>query len=219
MSPASTVMNDLAADLARAVSGDVRFDPYSRILYSTDASAYQIEPLGVVLPRDRDDVQAVIEIAGKYNVPVLARGGGSSLAGQAVGAAVVIDFSKYMRNVVEINAEAGWVRAQPGVVCDALNGALKPHGLMFGTEPASSNRATVGGMISNNSTRAHSVLYGMTADHVLETDVFLDDGTPAHFSALDRAVLQTKLTLKEREGELYRGVTAVVNPDDAAICE
>ena len=161
MSLASTVMNDLAADLARAVSGDVRFDPYSRILYSTDASVYQIEPLGVVLPRDRDDVQAVIEIAGKYNVPVLARGGGSSLAGQAVGAAVVIDFSKHMRSIVEINAEEGWVRSQPGVVCDALNAAVKPYGLMFGAEPASSNRATVGGMISNNSTGAHSVLYRM----------------------------------------------------------
>lgn len=219
MSLASTVMTDLAADLARAVSGDVRFDPYSRILYSTDASAYRIEPLGVVLPRDRDDVQAVIEIAGKYNVPVLARGGGSSLAGQCVNAAVVIDFSKYMRNVVEINAEAGWVRAQPGVVCDALNGALKPHGLMFGTDPASSNRATVGGMISNNSTGAHSVLYGMTADHVLEADVFLDDGTPLHFSALDRGVLHAKMEMQEREGELYRGVTAVVSRYDAAIRE
>jgi len=219
MSLASTLATELAADLARAVSGEVRFDPYSRVLYSTDASAYQMEPLGVVLPRSSDDVQAVIEIAGKHNAPVLARGGGSSLAGQCVNTAVVIDFSKHMRNIVEINAEEGWVRAQPGVVCDALNAAAKPHGLMFGTEPASSNRATVGGMISNNSTGAHSMLYGMTADHVLETDVFLDDGTPAHFAALDRAVLQAKMSAGDRESELYRGVTALVAQYDSTIRE
>src|SRR3990172_9472533 len=133
----------LATDLARAVKGEVRFDPYARLLYSTDASAYQIEPIGVVIPRDRDDVAAVMEITARHRVPVLARGDGSSLAGQAVGAAVVVDFSKYMRRILEINPEERWVRAEPGVVCDALNAALKPHGLMYGPDPASSNRAAV----------------------------------------------------------------------------
>lgn len=201
---------DLAHDLTQAVKGEVRFDPYSRVLYSTDASAYQIEPLGVVIPKDRADVQAVLEIAAKHKVPVLARGGGSSLAGQAVGAAVVIDFSKYMRHILEINVEEHWVRAEPGVVCDALNAALKPHGLMYGPDPASSNRATVGGMLANNSTGAHSVLFGMTADHVLAVNALLADASPAHFSALDRAALAAKLETPGQEGDLYRGLTALV---------
>ncbi len=210
---------DLAAELSRATKGEVRFDPYSRVLYSTDASSYQIEPLGVVIPRTRDDVQAVMEIAARHKVPVLARGGGSSLAGQAVGAAVVMDLSKYLRRIVEINPEEGWVRAEPGVVCDALNAALKPHGLMFGPDPASSNRATVGGMLSNNSTGAHSVLYGMTADHVLAADALLSDASPAHFSALDRAGLDAKLESPGREGEIYRSLTTLVAQHEATIRE
>ncbi len=201
---------DLAHDLTRALAGEVRFDPYSRLLYSTDASAYQIEPLGVVIPKDRADVQAALEIATKHQVPVLARGGGSSLAGQAVGAALILDFSKYMRHILEINPEEQWVRAEPGVVCDALNAALKPHGFMYGPDPASSNRATVGGMLANNSTGAHSVLYGMTADHILAVDGFLADAAPAHFSALDPAALAAKLAAPGREGDLYRGVHALV---------
>jgi FAD/FMN-containing dehydrogenase/Fe-S oxidoreductase len=210
---------DLAAELGRATKGEVRFDPYSRALYSTDASSYQIEPLGVVIPRTRDDVQATMEIAARHKVPVLARGGGSSLAGQAIGAAVVVDFSKYMRRIVEVNAEEGWVRAEPGVVCDALNAALTRHGLMFGPDPASSNRATVGGMLANNSTGAHSVLYGMTADHVLAVEVFLSDASAAHFSALDRAALDAKLESPGHEGEIYRGLTALVAMHEAAIRE
>jgi FAD/FMN-containing dehydrogenase/Fe-S oxidoreductase len=210
---------DLAAELGRATKGEVRFDPYSRALYSTDASSYQIEPLGVVIPRTRDDVQAVMEIAARHRVPVLARGGGSSLAGQAVGRAVIVDFSKYLRRIAEINAEEGWVRAEPGVVCDALNQALKPHGLMYGPDPASSNRATVGGMLSNNSTGAHSVLFGMTADHVLEAEAFLGDASPARFSALDRAALDAKMESPGREGEIYRGVAALVARHEAAIRE
>ena len=211
--------SDLAAELSHATKGEVRFDPYSRALYSTDASNYQIEPLGVVIPRTRDDVQAVMEIAARHKAPVLARGGGSSLAGQAVGAAVVVDFSKYLRHIVEINTDERWVRAEPGVVCDALNAALKPHGLMFGPEPASSNRATVGGMLANNATGAHSMLHGMTADHVLAVDALLSDASPAHFSALDRAAREAKLKAPGREGEIYRGLTALVAQHEAAIRE
>ncbi len=208
---------DLAAELSQAIAGEVRFDPYSRVLYSTDASNYRIEPLGVVIPRTRDDVQAVMEIAARHKAPVLARGGGSSLAGQAVGAAVVVDFSKYLRHVVEINADERWVRAEPGVVCDALNAALKPHGLMFAPDPASSNRATVGGMLANNAAGAHSVLFGMAADHVLAVDALLSEASPAHFSALDRAALEAKLTAPGREGEIYRGLTALTAQHEAAI--
>ncbi|MEK7277144.1 MAG: FAD-binding oxidoreductase, partial [Chloroflexota bacterium] len=175
-------LSDLQADLARRFSGELRFDPYTRLLYSTDASSYQIEPLGVGFPRTFDDVQHAVEVCAKQNVPLLARGGGSSLAGQAVGRALILDFSKHLNQIVEINSEEGWAVCEPGVVCDALTHAAKPCGLMYGCDPASSNRATVGGMVANNSTGAHSVLYGMTADHVLSADVILADGSTAALS-------------------------------------
>lgn len=181
----STSMNDLINDLTQATSGEVRFDPYSKVLYSADASLYQIEPLGVVIPRTADDVQATLEIAAKYNVPLIARGGGSGLAGQAIGRGLVVDFSKYLRRTLEINFEEHWARVEPGLVCDALNAALQKHGLMFGTEPASSNRATLGGIIANNATGAHSVMYGMTIDHLLSAQGYLADATPFHFADLD----------------------------------
>src|SRR5262245_33392653 len=135
---------ELIAELESARAGEVRFDPYSRALYSTDASNYRIEPVGVVVPRTPDELVAVVAIAARHKVPLLARGGGSSLAGQAVGHALVVDCSKYLNRILEVNAREAWVRVQPGVVCDALNRALQPHGLMLGPDPASSNRATLG---------------------------------------------------------------------------
>ncbi len=176
------MQSDFRSDLARRFSGELRFDPYTRVLYSTDASSYQVEPLGVGFPRTSDDVQHAVEVCAKQNVPLLARGGGSSLAGQAIGRALILDFSKHLNHIVEINPEEGWAVCEPGVVCDALTNAAKPRGLMVGCDPASSNRATVGGMVANNSTGAHSVLYGMTADHVLSADVILADGAAATLS-------------------------------------
>ncbi|HKZ69494.1 MAG TPA: FAD-binding oxidoreductase, partial [Anaerolineales bacterium] len=199
---------DLAKDLSRALSGEVRFDAYSRLLYSTDASNYEIEPIGVVLPRNADDVQATLEIAARHNAPVLARGGGSSLAGQAVGHAVVIDFSKYMRRIVEINPEEHTARVEPGVVCDTLNAALKPHGLMFPTEPASSNRATMGGIIANNATGAHSVLYGMTIDHLLSTRAFLADASDYRFTETETHLIHAEP--HSSANDLARRVSALV---------
>ena len=208
---------DLFNDLSKSVSGEVRFDKYTRALYSTDASSYQLEPLGVVLPRTNDDVAAIIEIAKKHNAQIIARGGGSGLAGQAIGHGIIVDFSKYMNQILEINAQEGWARVQPGVVCDALLNAAKKHGYSFGTEPASSNRATIGGMIANNSTGAHSVMYGMTADHILEADVYLSDGLRAKFSSLDANSLNAKLESQTREGELYRGIKGVIEKNADAI--
>ncbi len=178
-------MNDLIHALTQAIAGEVRFDPYSKVLYSTDASLYQIEPLGVVIPRTADDVQATLEIAARYSVPLIARGGGSGLAGQAIGRGLILDFSKYMRRIIEINPDEHWARVEPGLVCDTLNAGLQDHGLMFGTEPASSNRATLGGIIANNATGAHSMLYGMTIDHVLSAQGYLANANPFHFSDLD----------------------------------
>ncbi|HML20173.1 MAG TPA: FAD-linked oxidase C-terminal domain-containing protein [Aggregatilinea sp.] len=173
--------NQLEHDLKRALGGDVSFDQMTRLLYSTDASNYKIEPIGVVRPKDADDVAATHAITGQYGVPLLPRGGGSSLAGQTVGHAVVMDFSHYMRRVVGINAEARTVRVQPGVVLGQLNAQLAPLGLMVGPDPASGERATVGGCVGNNATGMHSILYGMFGDHVRGVEAVLADGERVAF--------------------------------------
>jgi FAD/FMN-containing dehydrogenase/Fe-S oxidoreductase len=166
----------LALELARALDGEARFDRMSRLLYSTDASNYQIEPVGVVFPRHADDVAATHEIAAQHGVPLLPRGGGSSLAGQTVGYALVMDLSRYMRQVEAVDGEGRTVRLQPGLVLEHLNACLAPHGLMVGPDPASGDRATVGGCLGNNATGMHSILYGMFGDHVRAAQVVLSDG-------------------------------------------
>ena len=130
----SSNYHEIEAELRRRIEGDIRFDHYSRLLYSTDASIYQIEPIGVVVPRHKGDVQAVIEVADRFKVPLLPRGGGTSLAGQAVGHAIVLDFSKYMQNVLEVNQEELSCRVQPGLVQDELNAYGRGQGLLFGPE-------------------------------------------------------------------------------------
>jgi len=171
---------ELADILRKRVSGEVRFDAFSRVLYSTDASIYQMEPVGVVIPRNVDDVLAVMEVARENNVPVLPRGGGTSLAGQTVNHAIILDFSKYLNQVLEINTEEGWARVQPGIVLDQLNRQLAPHGLMYAPDPTTSSRACIGGGIGNNTCGAHSVIYGKSLDHILEVYAVLTDGSQAH---------------------------------------
>src|SRR5689334_340167 len=168
--------DDLYAALKASVSGEVRFDRASRLMYSTDASIYEIEPIGVVIPRTHDDVFATMEIARKFKVPVLPRGAGTSLAGQTVADAVVIDMSKYLNRVLEVNREEGWALVEPGVVQEQFNLHLKPLGFLFGPDTATANRATLGGMMGNNSAGSHSILYGKTIDHILETHVVLASG-------------------------------------------
>ena len=149
-------------------------------------------------------------------MPILPRAGGSSLAGQTVNAALVIDTSRRLDQILEINVEERWVRVQPGIVLDALNAALKPHNLQFGPDPASSNRACLGGIVSNNATGSHSIVYGMTADHVLEMQVLLDDGTPAHFRPLDdERAAPAQATKAGREGEIYRAHRATCSATTA----
>src|SRR5438105_4824435 len=157
--------------LARSVRGEVRFDRLSRALYSTVASVYQIVPLGVVVPRGEDDIRATLAACRQFRVPLTARGGGTSQAGQAIGPGVQLDCSKYLNRVLEINATERWARVQPGCVLDDLNLEVRPHGLQFAPDVSTSNRATVGGMIANNSSGAHSIVYGKTVDHVLELKV------------------------------------------------
>lgn len=167
----------LAQDLARVLTPDnVHFDTMTRTLYSTDASNYQIMPIGVVYPRDANDVTAIHEAARRHDVPLLPRGGGSSLAGQTVGAAIVMDFSRHMRRVRAIDADAKTVEAEPGLVLGQMNASLAPLGLTFGPDPASAERATIGGIIGNNATGAHSIRYGMTSDHLQRLQVVLATG-------------------------------------------
>jgi FAD/FMN-containing dehydrogenase len=177
-----TKLYDFLNELRQQVDGELRTDEYSRILYSTDASIYQVMPHAVLIPRTVADVQAAVTLAAQYQVPLLPRTGGSSLAGQAVNEALIIDMSRHLDQVVELNEEEHWVRVQPGIVLDELNLYLRPYGLQFGPDPASSNRACMGGIVANNSTGSHSILYGMTADHVLAANVILNDGSVADLS-------------------------------------
>jgi FAD/FMN-containing dehydrogenase/Fe-S oxidoreductase len=174
-------MSNLAEALRRSLDGEVAFDSYTRHLFSRDASMYSIMPAGVVFPRHSDDVVAAVSAAREHGVPVLPRGGGTSLAGQTVGPGLVIDFSRHMNKILSLDAEAGTAHVQPGVVQDDLNRAAAPHGLMFGPDTSTSNRATIGGMIGNNSAGSGSVRYGMTIDHVQELDVVLSDASVATF--------------------------------------
>ena len=197
---------EIEAELKKRVEGDIYFDRYSRLLYSTDASIYQIEPIGVVVPRHKGDVQAVVELANKFNVPVLPRGGGTSLAGQTVGHALILDFSKYMQNVLEVNQEELWCRVQPGLVQDELNAYVRSMGLQFGPDTSTSNRATIGGMIGNNSAGAHSLTYGKTLDHVIELTVLLSDGSEVVLKELSSDALEGKSQADSLEGRVHREV-------------
>jgi FAD/FMN-containing dehydrogenase/Fe-S oxidoreductase len=167
---------DLYQALKTRIQGEVRFDRASRLMYSTDASIYEIEPIGVVIPRTHEDVFATMEVASDFQVPVLPRGAGTSLAGQTVGDAVVIDMSKHLNRVLEVNTEERWAIVEPGVVQEQLNLHLRPMGYLFGPDTSTANRATIGGMMGNNSAGSHSILYGKTIDHVLEMDVVLASG-------------------------------------------
>ena len=204
-----SVIPDFMAALQKRVSGDLRTDMYSRILYSTDASIYQVMPHGVLIPRTVEDVHAAVELAAKYGVPLLPRAGGSSLAGQATNEALVMDMSRHLDQVLEINQAEQWVRVQPGIVLDQLNLERKPYGLQFGPDPASSNRACLGGIVSNNSTGSHSILYGMTADHVLEMNVILSDGSITTFGPVDAEALYQYQLRPGLEGQIYRQVAAI----------
>ncbi len=202
----------LATEIAAGLQGgraDVRVDRPYRLLYATDASIYEMEPVAVVFPRSTAEVQHVVRIAAARGIPVLPRGGGTSLAGQGVNHAIVLDMSRHMDGVLEINVEEGWARVQPGVVVDGLSRAARPHGLMYAVDPSPKNRATIGGGIGNNSCGAHSVIYGKTLDQVLALDVVLADGTATRFERLSGAALGEKRAAHTLEGAIYRGVARI----------
>src|SRR5512139_693277 len=196
---------DFITELSKYFTGESRTDLASRILYSTDASIYQMEPRGVVIPRTQDDLQAAVALAAKYRIPILPRGAGTSLAGQAIGYALILDCSRWLDSIVEIDPETRTATIEPGVVLARLNQAAGKHGLMYGPDPASADRATLGGIIANNGTGAHSLIYGMSADHILSADVLMADGssgTLGESSSLNNSLIaalhSSVLTIRER---------------------
>ena len=188
----SDQIQKIGKEISSKVDGKTLFDEFSRGRYSTDASVYQIKPLGVVLPKDTNDVLSLMEYSQKNSVPLLARGGGSSQCGQTVGESVVLDYSKHQNKILELNVEEKYVWVQPGVVLDHLNAYLKPHGLWFPVDVSTSSRATIGGMSANNSCGSRSLYYGNMVHNVLAIEAILDDGSIFNFDQINKNYLATK---------------------------
>jgi FAD/FMN-containing dehydrogenase/Fe-S oxidoreductase len=194
----------LARDLEAIVRGEVRFDQASRHLYANDASIYRAVPIGLVIPRDDEDVISALAVCKRHRVPVLARGAGTGLAGQSVNVAVVFDFSKYMNRILALDPEARTATVQPGVICDQLRYAAMEHGLTFAPDPATHDHNTIGGMIGNNSCGTHSVYGGKTVDNVISLDVVLYDGTRLTVGVDEETQLDEIIAQGGRRGEIYR---------------
>ena len=209
----------LAHRLRLETTAEVLDDEGSRWLYATDASLYQIEPTAVAIPRTGDDLAAIVRIAGQEGVPIIPRGAATSLSGQTIGAGLVIDTSKYLNRIGIVDRDRMTVRVEPGVVLDRLNAHLRPLGLMFGPDVSTGDRATLGGMIGNNSAGARSLKYGKVVDHVRSLDVVLADGTTANLGPVDAAELAELGRRDDRFGRLHRDVERLVCNHETAIRE
>ncbi len=196
-------MGGLEAELKQALAGEVRFDAGARAAYASDASNYRQVPIGVVLPRSAEDVVAAVAACRAHQAPILARGGGTSLCGQTVNVAVVIDSSKYLDRVLELDAAARTARVEPGVVCDALRAAAEKYGLTFGPDPATHSRCTLGGMIGNNSCGAHSVMAGKTVENIEALEVLTYDGARFWCGPTTETELDAIIRRGGRQGEIY----------------
>ena len=207
--------SEILSSIKNSINGEIKTDRVTRILYSTDASIHKIEPLGVVFPQNCEDIETIVALAYQYNIPLIARGSGSSLAGQSIGNGLIIDCSRYINKLIEINPDENTAVVEPGLIVDDLNRAARKYNLQFGPDPASSERATIGGCIGNNAAGAHSIIYGMTADHIISTEVVLADGSIASFkpTSLDDVDLfsnhdqvATNLSIEQN---IYRAVKTI----------
>lgn len=198
-------------ELKSKLKGDLYTGDTMRILYATDASAYRELPLAVVRPFDETDIGHLIRFAAKMKVALIPRTAGTSLAGQVVGGGIVVDVSKYMNRILEINAEERWVRVQPGVVLDELNNALIPYGLFFGPETSTSNRCMIGGMVGNNACGSHSLIYGSTRDHTLEIKALLSDASTVVFGEITNTDFENKCAQQDLEGSIYRSIKTMLS--------
>src|ERR1700684_3796971 len=193
----------LEQELKQNIKGEVRFDRASRAMYSTDGSNYRQIPIGLVVPRDAEDVVTAMAACRKYGAPVLARGAGTSLAGQSCNVAVVFDFTKYMNQILELNPDQRFARVQPGVVLDTLRSQAEVYKLTFAPDPSTHNRCPIGGMSGNNSCGTHSLLGGKTVDNVEELRILLYDGTQMTVGATPESELDAIVEQGGRRGEIY----------------
>lgn len=200
--------------LARELEGELYDDTTTRTLYATDASAYREMPLAVAIPRSVEDIRKLIHFAKKEKTSLIPRTAGTSLAGQVVGNGIIVDVSKYFTQIIELNKEERWVRVQPGVIRDELNMFLKPHGLFFGPETSTANRAMIGGMVGNNSCGSNSVVYRSTREHLLEVKALLSDGSNAEFKALSIDDFHQKCEGNSLEASIYRSVRSLLSNYD-----
>ncbi|HWR99827.1 MAG TPA: FAD-binding and (Fe-S)-binding domain-containing protein, partial [Prolixibacteraceae bacterium] len=196
--------------LKQQLEGDLLTDETTLILYSTDASAYKERPVAVVYPKHKEDILHVILFCRKHRLGIIPRTAGTSLAGQVVGNGVVVDLSRTMTRIIEVNKAESWVRLQPGVVLDELNIHLRQFGLFFGPETSTSNRCMAGGMVGNNACGAHSLIYGSTRDHLLEVRGYLSDGSEVHFKPLSEQEFKEKMAGELLENQLYRQIEKIL---------
>ncbi|TAE75748.1 MAG: FAD-binding oxidoreductase [Bacteroidetes bacterium] len=200
--------------LKKNIQGEFYDNETYRILYSTDASAYQEMPMAVCLPKNEKDIQTLIQFAKENKIGLIPRTAGTSLAGQVVGNGIVVDVSKYFNQILEINEKEKWVRVQMGVVRDELNRALKQHNLMFAPETSTANRAMIGGMIGNNSCGSNSIIYGSTREHILELKGFLSDGENIAFSKISKENFENKIKKDDLEGKIYKTIQNILTDKD-----
>ena len=201
-------------ELEKSLEGDLKYDTLYRTIYATDASDYKEKPFAVVYPRGSSDIKKTLRFAAENKIGITMRAAGTSLAGQVVSPGIIVDISRYMNRIIEVNKEDSWVRVEPGVVLDELNIKLKKYELFFGPETATSNRCTIGGMVGNNSCGSHSVVYGSTREHTIELKTILSDGSEADFGPLDNDGFNRKCTLSNLEGDIYRNIKKIL--DDPA---
>ncbi len=197
--------------LSQTMSGSLKWGSLDRALYATDASVYRELPFAVAWPKSTKDLQLLVEFSNQFEIPLIPRAAGTSLAGQVVGSGLVVDVSKHMDQIIELNRDASYVWVRPGVVRDALNVFLKPHGLFFGPNTSTANRATIGGMVGNNSCGSTSIVYGSTRDHVLALRTILSDGTLATFESLSTDEIFKKQSGDNLESELYRNILTLLS--------
>lgn len=200
--------------LSKQLEGELYYDRTMRILYATDASAYREMPLAVAIPKSVDDIKKLISFARSQKTSLVPRTAGTSLAGQVVGNGIIVDVSKYFTKILELNSEEKWVRVEPGVIRDELNIFLKSHGLFFGPETSTANRAMIGGMVGNNSCGSNSVVYRSTREHLLEVKVLLSDGSDAVFNALSLEDFHLKCEGTGLEPSIYKTVRSLLSNYD-----
>lgn len=206
-------MKERLQELSRQLAGELYTDNKMRILYATDASAYREMPLAVAIPKSVEDLKILIGFARKNNSSLIPRTAGTSLAGQVVGNGIIVDVSKNFTQILELNKAEHWVRVQPGVIRDELNMFLKPHGLFFGPETSTANRAMMGGMVGNNSCGSNSVVYGSTREHLLEVNAILSDGSEVVFKSLPTELFHQKCESRDLEGNIYKTIRSVLGDE------